>query len=289
MKARHFTIADVATFSGLKAHTLRVWERRYDLFTPERSVSNVRYYNIKQLEVILKLSVLNQAGFKISRLIAMQIDEIEHNLQNLKTEDDRRHRALSKLIISIFRIDTDEFDSTLDDCIGEWGYNKTFSHAIIPLMERLQLYTCKRSELEFDFAIAAIRRKMFGGIETVSPSAKIPRSALLFLPQGEYFDLVLLYYFYLLKSTGLNVLYMGSNVSFEKLKQVVEMKSPDFLITYLSPQHARRAEDINQFADIHLQKGLLLAAGFDHLNGKEEHRMNVKFLHYKKVPAFLFQ
>lgn len=287
--SRLFTIADVAAFSGLKPHTLRIWEKRYDFFKPERNQNNLRQYNITQLEIILKLAVLNQAGLKISALFKLNEKEIEHCLLNLRQEEDKRARELSQLIITVFSIDTDEFDTVLDNCINWWGYDDTINHILIPLMERLQLYTCRKCEPEFDFAVTAIRKKIFTGIDTASTDLTVERKALLFLPEGEHYDFLLLYYFYLLKSKGLKVLYMGTNVSLEKVRQVAEIKAPDFLITYISPNQERRIDELNHFADTHLRKGMLLAAGFENLSGREEQRINVKFLHYKNVRKFLFQ
>lgn len=268
---------------------MRIWERRYEFFKPARTQSNLRQYNLHQLENILKIAVLNQAGFKISLLCKTGKEEIDQHLKNLQPEEDKQAREISRLIISTFSIDPEAFEATVDSCIEAWGFDDTISLVLIPFIEKIQFFTCRNCEAELYFAVSAMRKKVFSAIENVDAAYAIDRTALLFLPEGEHYDLLLLYYFYLLKSNGLKVLYMGNNVSLEKVRQVMELKKPDFLITYISPMQEKRVEEINHFADNHLKKGMLLAAGFGHLPGKEEQRLNVKFLHYKNVRKFLFQ
>ena len=287
MDQRYFTIADLAHFSCLKAHTLRMWEKRYALFNPRRGLGNVRHYSMEELDTLLKLTVLNQAGYKISRLIAMDSITMEKNLQQLSFEEDKRCREVGRLIISVLTLNTEEFEALLDKCVFTWGLDKTITLIIIPLMERMQLYSCKNCEIDVDFAVTAIRKKIFHAIEMANPLIDVERTALLFLPRGEHYDLFLLYYFYLLKSNGLKVLYMGTNISFEKVSYVVEMKRPDFLITYISPNQRRRVEEIKRFVATNLSQGTLVAAGFEDWSMEEEPGVNVKFMHYKHVTEFL--
>lgn len=286
---KFFTIMEVASLSGIKAHTLRIWEKRYNRVSPERTLSNIRHYNIEHLEVVLKLTVLNQAGYKISKLIKMDKATLEQNLQNLASEDDKRSRELSGLIISMFAINTEEFEAVLNKCIFLWGLDKTINLVIMPLMERVQLYSCKNCDIEFDFAITTIRRKIFLAIEKANPLMDVQKTALLFLPPGEYYDLLLLYYFYFLKSNGVQVLYMGTNVSFEKVKEIVEIKRPDFLITYTSPDQQRRLEDLRCFIESHVSPTTLLAAGFESISEEDQQEVNVKFLPYKSLSEFISQ
>ena len=284
---KYFTIAEVASLSGIKAHTLRIWEQRYAIFSPQRNSNNTRQYNIEELDLVLKLAVLNRAGYKISRLIAMDSATLERKLQDLRFEEDKRCREVSKLIVCLFAVDTQQFDAVLNNCIFLWGIDKAINQIIIPLMERAHLYSCKNCSIEFDFAVTAIRQKMFFAIEKAEPLVKINRTALLFLPQGQHYDLILLYYFYLLKSKGLNVLYMGTNVSLEKVKMVSETKRPDFLITFISPEQQHWIEEMKHFGRSHLPQGMLLATQFDHPAEEEHSTANVKFAHYKNATEFL--
>ena len=284
---RYFTITDVAHLSALKAHTLRIWEKRYSRFNPKRSLGNVRHFSIEDLDIVLKLAVLNKAGYKISKLIAMDGGILDCKLNDLRGEEDKRNRQIMKLIIHMFTIDIDEFEAVLNQCISEWGLDKTINLIIVPLMERVNLYSCKNCPLEVDFAVTTIRKKIYLGIEKASPLQTMKGTALLFLPQGEHYDLLLLYYLYLLKSKGLKALYMGANVSYDKVRHVLEIKRPDFIITYVSAEQQRRVDELRNFAANHLTQGLLLASGPEPYYPVNEPVANFKFINYKDVIELL--
>lgn len=281
-----FSIADVANFSCVKAHTLRVWENRFKVIKPNRSLGNIRNYTLDEVDYLLKLTLLNKAGFKISRLAVMGTIDIEKALLSLVNEDERQCLEINKLIISMYSMNTDEFDNVLDNCHQAWGIDKTIREIIIPFLEKTELFSCKNCESVIDFAVTSVRKKLIFGIEKAIPSTQKGISVLLFLMEGDHYDLLLLYFNYLSKSNGIKALYMGTNVSFEKVKSVLQIKKPDYLITCISPKHNIKVGEMKGFLqDSHL-KPIMLIAGFEG-NAKKVQMENLRFIHYKEFSQSL--
>lgn len=280
---RDFLISDLENLSGIKAYIIRTWEHRYQLLQPNRGKGNIRSYSVKDLEFLLKISLLNKSGSKISKLAKMNADTVDKNLEVLHFEEDRYSREVHKLIVSMFKLDTEEFDRILDHCMLSWGIDSTFKDIIVPFLVRTQIFSCKKCNYEVDLAITAIRRKIIVGTEKVVASSKRieNKTALLFLPEGEYFDLMLLYFNYIMKCLGINVLYMGTNVSIQKLKMVSIGKKPDFLLTYMSSSGQK---GLSQLVDyLNEEPGVkCFITAFENNIVKEVKIPNMKYLHYSE-------
>ncbi len=281
-----FSIADVANFSSVKAHTLRVWENRFTVIKPYRSLGNVRNYTLEEVDYLLKLTLLNKAGIKISRLAAMGNSAIEKAVLSLVHEEDKQCLEINKLIISMYSMDIEEFDQVLDNCQQAWGIDRTIKEIIIPFLEKTELFSCKHCDSVIDFAVTSIRKKLIFGIEKVIPSTKKGISVLLFLTEGDHFDLLLLYFNYLIKSNGIKVMYMGTNISLEKVRSVVQIKQPDYLITCISQKRNTKVREMKDFLHQWPSKLMMLVAGFKEEQIKEQIK-NFRFIHYRDLSASL--
>jgi MerR family transcriptional regulator, light-induced transcriptional regulator len=286
-KFKKFSIAEITALAGMKAHTLRAWERRFGIFRPQRSQGNFRHYDLTELALLLKLRVLNQAGFKISQLARMKEDTLNESLRKLATDTDRQASELSQLIIHLFTLNTDGFEQVLDGSIEQRGISATVSAVILPFLERTQLHSCRNCPIEMDFAVTILRRKIILAIEQARPRTFDRRKALLFLPKGEHYDLLLLYYYYLFKSWGLHVFYMGTNISFEKIQEAIDRKQPHFLVTYLAPGQPRSLEEMMAFAHRY-DESIRFFVGTLHLPPKApSNPSNFRILHYQQLLASL--
>ncbi len=281
-----FSIADVANLSCVKAHTLRVWEKRFTVVKPNRSVGNVRNYTLDEVDYLLKLTLLNKAGIKISRLAAMGKMDIEKSLLSLVNEEDRECLEINKLIISMYSMNTEEFDDVLENCCKVWGFDKAIKEIIIPFLEKTALFSCKNCESAIDFAVTSVRTKLIVGIEKVIPPTRREISALLFLTEGDHFDLLLLYFNYVFKSNGIKVMYMGTNISFEKLRSVLQIKQPDYLVTCISRRHTLKLSEMEDLLQHSPSKAVLLVAGFEDEQTKEQMK-NLRFIHYRDISQSL--
>ncbi len=283
---KYFSIADIESFSSLKAHTIRIWEHRYKILKPGRNKGNSRVYNLEDVAHILNLSVLNNAGYKISRLARMDTEQVGQYLLSLHDEKDKFRVELNKLILTMLSENTEKFDAILDDCISYGGIDHTIKHIILPFLERVRLFSCKNCEAEIDFAVTSIRKKLLLGIEKANVESKRNSVALLFLPEGEYYDLLLLYFNYLIKSFGFRVLYMGSNISTTKLKAVAHSKQPDFLLTYISATNKKGLTEIIEYVNEESSPKCFIT-GFENIIPQKLELPKLKFLHYGEAPHTL--
>ncbi len=231
-----FTIKDLENLSGIKAHTIRIWEQRYTFLKPQRTQTNIRYYTGDELKTVLNISLLNKYGYKISHINKMKEPEIKEKLLSLGQSQAQQERIVNELIQSMVDMDTDTFEKVLSDYIAVRGIEKSINHIIFPFMERIGILwlTYNVNPAQEHLVSNIIRQKLIMGIETVSTHLTSNKSAILFMPEAEYHEIGLLYLYYLLKSRGIKVLYLGANLPTKDLEYIVNVKRPDFLFTHLT-------------------------------------------------------
>jgi DNA-binding transcriptional MerR regulator len=233
---QQFTIHDLEQLTGTKAHTIRVWERRYEVFAPARDKANKRVYNLAQLRQVLDLSFLARNGHRISRIALLDQAELTTRVDAHGDPTGRREASVNDLILAGSTSNTDAFEDILDTCVGSWGIDATILEVIVPYMEKTGLLFYTGADGAIHFAVTALRKKLIQGCEKARSEGRVEKTALLFLPKGEHFDLMLLYTAYRLQSTGIRVLYLGTNVPEESLHDVIRDKQPDLLYTYRHPR-----------------------------------------------------
>ena len=231
-----FTIKDLENLSGIKAHTIRVWEQRYSFIKPQRTETNIRYYSNDELKTILNIALLNKYGYKISHIDKMPPEEIRTKIVSLSHAEAQQERIVNELIQYMVDLDIDGFESILDDYIVARGIDKTITQVIFPYMERIGILwlTNHINPAQEHLVTNIIRQKLIVGIEGIHSHVQLEQSVLLFLPEGEHHELGLLYMYYLLKSRGVNTLYLGANVPAKDVEFVARLKAPDFLYTHLT-------------------------------------------------------
>ena len=231
-----FTIKDLENLTGIKAHTIRIWEQRYGFLKPQRTDTNIRYYNNEELKKILNISLLNKYGFKISHIDRMNDDEVKTKILSIANVQAQQERVVNTLIQAMVDMSLEDFEGTLDESIRAKGIEKTIHQVIFPFMERIGVLwiTGHINPAQEHLVSNIIRQKLIVGTEEVNPMFQLKRSGLLFLPEGEFHELGLLFIQYLLKSRGLRVYYLGANVPLEDVEYVVKYKNPDFIYTHLT-------------------------------------------------------
>ncbi len=231
-----FTIKDLENLSGIKAHTIRIWEQRYAFLNPQRTDTNIRYYSNVELQRILNIALLNKYGFKVSHINKMTEEEINEKVLTLSQLEAQKERLLNELICHMIDMKMDRFESVLDKYISVRGVEKTITQIIFPFMERIGILwlTNHINPAQEHLVTNIVRQKLILGIENVKLQADSKTSLLLFLPEGEYHELGLLFIHYLLKSKGIKVLYLGANVPIRDVEFLVKEKSPDILYIHLT-------------------------------------------------------
>lgn len=234
---RRFAIKDLERITGVKAHTIRAWEVRYNVFSPHRTTTNIRYYSIEDVSYLLNLSLLINKGYRISRLANISRQVLEQKILSLNTEEDRNRRSINELLICMYLEDIEQFEVVLDAYVLEWGIDQALQSIVLPFLITADLLSYHSSSSEVHFVVTAVRKKIIRGIESLTAPLESTNRALLFLFKDEHYDLMLLYLNYLLKAKGIGVFYLGTNISPDSLEKVLGDKKPEMLFTYASSKH----------------------------------------------------
>ncbi len=231
-----FTIKDLENLSGIKAHTIRIWEQRYSFLNPNRTDTNIRVYSNEELKTILNIALLNKYGFKISHIDQMNQAELKGKILSLSNSQAQQERMVNELINCMIDINFENFESILDDHITRFGIEKSITHIIFPFLERVGILwlTNHINPAQEHIITNIIRQKLILGIEKVDSIFQSSKGCILFLPEGEYHELGLLFIHYLLKSKGIKVIYLGSNMPIKDVEFLCKLKSPDFIYTHLT-------------------------------------------------------
>lgn len=231
-----FTIRDIENLSGIKAHTIRIWEQRYSFLRPRRSDTNIRYYTSDDLRIILNIALLNKYGYKISHIDKMSRETVYDNVLSLTNAEARENITVNRLLDCMIEFEVELFENILDDCINTSGIEKTILQIIFPFLNKVgNLWLTNHINPAQEHLVSnVIRQKIIAGIDSL-PVKKIPSPKVcLFLPEGEEHELALLFVTFLLKKKGIPFIYVGANIPLEELKTIVSVKKPDYLYTHIT-------------------------------------------------------
>ncbi|MFM6995433.1 MAG: MerR family transcriptional regulator [Sediminibacterium sp.] len=231
-----YTIKDLEKISGIKAHTIRIWEQRYNFLQPQRTETNIRSYSAEELKVILNVSLLNKYGFKISHIDKMSSEQMEEKIMALNQLDAQKERVVNALIKEMVGLNMVAFERQLDLYIGQKGIEKTINEIIFPYLERVGILwvTNHINPAQEHLATNIVRQKIILGIEKLTPLLNYSKRIVLFMPEGEYHELGILYVHFLLKQKGIYVDYLGANVPMVDLKYLTEVKKIDYLYCHIT-------------------------------------------------------
>ena len=231
-----FSIKDLENLSGIKAHTLRIWEQRYQFLKPNRTKTNIRKYSTEQLKTILNIALLNKYGFKISQIDKMGLEEIETKILSLTHEEAQFEKVVNELIKQMIDLDMVAFEKTLGANFTKRGVEKTITKIIFEFLQKIGILwiTNHINPAQEHLATNLIRQKLILGIEDIKSPLQTNKTVLLFLPESEYHELGLLFMHYLLKKKGINVIYLGCNVPLADVAFVATVKKPDYLYCHIT-------------------------------------------------------
>ena len=231
-----FTIKDLENLSGIKAHTIRIWEQRYSFLAPSRTETNIRYYSNDELKTVLNIALLNKYGYKISHIDQMTEEDLKGKILSLSHLQAQQERIVNEMITCMIDLDFDQFESILDEHIFKKGVEKTITQIIFPFLERVGVLwvTNHINPAQEHLVTNIVRQKLILGLENASCIFDVKKQCILFLPEGEHHELGLLYLHYLLKTKGVKVIYLGANVPVKDIEYVSKLKSPDFIYTHLT-------------------------------------------------------
>ena len=235
-----FTIKDLENLSGIKAHTIRIWEQRYGFLKPQRTSTNIRFYSSEELKTILNVALLNKYGFKVSHIDKMQPQEIRERILSLSDVVAMQERFVNDLMQAMVDLDMDLFEKTLENYISAKGIERTITQIIFPFLEKIGILwlTGHIIPAQEHLVTNIIRQKIIVAIDKVESPLMANKTAMLFLPETEYHELGLLFLNFILKSRGIKTIYLGANVPVNDIDFVFNQKKPDVIFVHLTATSA---------------------------------------------------
>ena len=240
-----YSINDLEQLSGIKAHTLRIWEQRYGIIQPQRSPTNIRYYSDGELRKLLNISILNKHGFKISRIAKMTDTAISLEVEQFSKIQNDQETRLDTLAIAMVEMDEMNFEQIVASSIKSVGFEATMTEIIFPFLEKISLlyFTGSVKAAQEHFITMLIRQKIIAELNTIPLVNPVSTSKfLIFLPEGEKQELSLLYLHYLLKSKGYYVINIGQNISINDVKIPYELHKPAYIFTLFTEPHKQSVQ-----------------------------------------------
>ncbi len=258
-----YSINDLEKLSGIKAHTLRVWEQRYSIIQPKRTGSNIRYYDDSDLKHLLNIALLNKNGHKISKICTMSEAEIAQKVSSLSYLQLDDSIQIDALTISLLEMDEFKFNKIINANIKQIGFERTILEIIYPFLNKLGMMwlTGSINILQEYFISNVIKQKMIVAIEN-EPIVECAcgKKFLLYLPENETQELSLLFMNYLLRKRGFRVYYFGSQVHLSELADIKSFHNPDFIFTLLADSFSENDAQkyINHLSTIFSSSKILL-------------------------------
>lgn len=227
-----YTMNQIVTLTGIKAHTLRKWETRYSFLEPDRTDTNIRFYSDEQLKKLLNISVLTRNGYRISKIDKMSEAEI-HNTISDRLIDGSKEDEISALVLSMIELDEIRFNEILKSLIIKKGLLATTTEVIYPFLHQVGVLWGINKVLpaQEHFISSLIKRKMLSTIDLLPDPQEEAASILMFLTEKEYHEIGLLLAYYIARELGFRVYYLGANVPTENIKQVIEAVKPRAMLT----------------------------------------------------------
>ena len=243
-----YSIKDLERLTGIKAHTLRIWEQRYKILHPQRTDTNIRYYNSQDLKRILNISLLNNNGYKISNIAKLTdfaiINEVEKFLNNYTKESDQ----IENLVFCLMDMNEDRFEKIISNSGIKFGFENTMEKIVFPFLKHLgnMWQAGMINPAQEHFISNLIRQKLIVGIDNIIPALNPnPKKYIFFLPNNELHEMGLLYIYYLAKAKGHKCSYLGQSVPLDDLASVTKFLKPDFVVTILTSTLEQM--EINEF------------------------------------------
>jgi MerR family transcriptional regulator, light-induced transcriptional regulator len=259
----HFSIKDIENLTGIKSHTLRIWEQRYGIPSPKRTETNIRYYDDEDLKLLLNVSMLNKQGHKISQLTSLSKAELESMALTYSEDVEDAGIQLDSMLAAMFNLDENAFEKILSSHVLKFGLEYTMAHLFFPFLKRIGvLWQTGQVNPAFEhFMSNLIRQKLIVAIDaqvhTVKPESK---KFVLFLPEGEMHEIGLLFANFVLRARGHQTIYLGQNLPYTDLDSIIGQYNANYVMTVLTsiPLKSGIQDLINNLATRYPEQTMLL-------------------------------
>lgn len=234
-----YSINDIEKLTGVKAHTLRIWEKRYNVIPNRRTESNIRFYLHEDLQLILNIAMLNNNGLKISKIACLKKDEMKQMVADYCNVDIAFEAQLDAITLSILELNEYKFLKILNHEISIKGFEQTMEDTVFPLLDKLSMMWLAGSVkgMHENFVNNIIRGKLIVEIDKLGyNTSTCSKKFILFLPESENHEMSLLYASFVLKKYGANILYLGADVTTPDLVNAVSVFKPNFIFTIMNDE-----------------------------------------------------
>lgn len=231
-----FSIKDLENLSGIKAHTIRIWEKRYNVLEPMRSETNIRNYDLHNLQKLLNITLLHEYGYKISVISKMSSDRIPELVNEIVSEKSAKTHAISAFKMAMMNFDQSLFISTYNRLLSEKSFREVFYEVLIPLINEIGMLwqTDTINPSHEHFISYLIKHKLIANIERIQSlePTKTDKIFVLYLPLNEIHELGLLYINYELMNKGYKTIYLGQSIPMENLLDIKKYYSNIVYVCY---------------------------------------------------------
>lgn len=233
-----FSIKNLEHLSGIKAHTIRIWEKRYSLFEPERTDTNIRMYDLENLQKLLNVTLLYNNGYKISKIAKLTQQEITENIHNLTINKNADDWSIGLFKLAMINFDQRLFTKTFNELLEQFSFREVFKNVFVPLMNELGVLwqTNSISPSHEHFITSLIKQKIHAICEELQAQEikRTDKRFVLFLPDNEIHELGLLYLQYEVLNNGFQCVFLGQSVPIESLNNLVDIGEPITFISYFT-------------------------------------------------------
>ena len=235
---KSFSIRDMENLSGIKAHTIRIWEKRYNLFTPERTSTNIRYYSLQSLQKLLNVTLLYNNGYKISKIARLDESHIPVIVREIVANNSEKNHAINAFKLAMINFDQTLFLNTYSSLLSERSFRDIFNEVFIPLLNELGLLwqTDTISPSHEHFITHLIKQKIYINTEKLQLVEPIKKDKVfaLFLPENEIHEIGLLYLNYEITLRGYKSIYLGQTMPIESLVDLLKYYDNIHFVSYFT-------------------------------------------------------
>ena len=228
-----YSIKELEKLSGIKAHTIRIWEKRYTLIDPHRTNTNIRYYTDDDLKKILNVAVLNRHGIKISNIAKLNDLELKEEIIRVSGSSQASSTIVDSMVMSMIDLDEYKMEALIAKSINKYGFTSTVTEVLYPFLEKVGIFWQSGDvyPAQEHFVSYLIRQKIIAAIDglsnTFNPQSK---KFLLLLPEGEWHEIALLTANYLIKEANHEVIYLGQSVPYSDVLAIGAAKKFDYVV-----------------------------------------------------------
>jgi len=255
-----FSIKDLENLTGIKAHTIRIWEKRYSLLSPKRTDTNIRYYDLASSQKMLNVSYLNNNGYKISKIATLKPGQIPALVREIASQTNLESHAINSFKLSMLNFDQTLFYNTYESLLKDKSFENIFYDIFIPLLTEIGLLwqTNTITPAHEHFLTTLIRQKILINTEFIQSEAKpnSKKTFVLFLPDNEIHELGIMFLNYQIVSHNFHCIFLGQSVPMESLADILNYYDDIIFLSYFTIKPLKEEIDdyLSDFSETLLKK-----------------------------------